>query len=182
MANFRKHDNSHDTTMEDFETKYLEITKLYDMAEELVSTVESKLVADPDAQLDIVEPLINDIGDATDILTQEFIFIAESKKHKISSKASKSHIEGALRKIFVAMNDYQERVKNISKRAHGSIMNIADPIVQKIQRQVEHVVVIFLEFLQISLHNVMNKVELELLKSRDARVALMMHQYAMQQQ
>ncbi len=34
---------------EDFEAKYLEITMLYDMAEELVNTVESQLVSDANA-------------------------------------------------------------------------------------------------------------------------------------
>lgn len=167
---------------EDFEAKYLEITNLYDIAEELVNTVESKLVSDPDSQLEIVEPLINDIGDAADVLTQEFIYIAESKKNKGPMKASKTNIEGALRKMFAAINDYHERVKNISKKAHGAIMNIADPVVQKIQRQVEMVIVVFLEFLQISLQSIMGKVELEALKVRDSRIALMMHEHALGQQ
>ncbi|MBY0406474.1 MAG: hypothetical protein K2Q01_02190, partial [Rickettsiales bacterium] len=151
---------------EDFEAKYLEITTLFDMAEELVNTVESRLVQNPDTQLEIVEPLINEIGDAADVLTQEFIYIAESKKNKTTMKASKTNIEGALRKLFAAVHDYQARVKNISKKAHGSIMNIADPIVQKIQRQVEVVVVVFLEFMQISLQSIMGKAELEALKVR----------------
>ena len=169
-------------SMEDLEAKYLDITKLYDMAEELVSTVESDLVSNKNAQLDAVEPLINEIGDATDVLTEEFMLIAESKKSKTQNRASKSHIESALRKMFVAINDYNARVKDISKKAHGSIMNIADPIVKKIQRQIEQVVVIFLEFMQISLHSIMNKAELELLKARDARIALMMHSHALAQQ
>ncbi len=167
---------------EEFEAKYLEITNLYDMAEELVSTVESKLVSNPDTQLDIVEPLINEIGDAADVLTQEFIYIAESKKNKTTMKASKTNIEGALRKLFAAINDYQGRVKDISKKAHGAIMNIADPVVQKIQRQAELVVVVFLEFLQISLQSIMGKAELEALKVRDSRIALMMHEHSLAQQ
>jgi len=172
----------HEYSMEECETKYNEITKLYDYAEELVSTVESELVNDPSSQLEIVEPLINEIGDATDTLTQEFILIAESKKNKSQCKASKTQIEGALRKIFTAINDYNNRVRNISKKAHGAIMNIADPIVHKVQRQIEQVVIIFLEFINISLQSVMNKAELETLKARDSRVALMMHQHALSQQ
>ncbi|NBO18395.1 MAG: hypothetical protein EBV03_04045 [Proteobacteria bacterium] len=167
---------------EDFEAKYLEITNLYDMAEELVNTVESQLVSDANAQLEIVEPLIGEIGDAADVLAQQFIYIAESKKNKTPMKASKKVIEGALRKMFAAINDYNGRVKNISKRAHGSIMNIADPIVQKIQRQVELVMVIFLEFVQLSLQSIMGKAELEALKVRDSRIALMMHDHALGQQ
>ena len=169
-------------SMEEFKGKYDEIVKLYDMAEELVNTIESDLVSDPDAQLLTVEPLINEIGDATDVLAKEFLLIAESKKLNIQSKASKSQIEGSLRKIFAAITDYQNRVRNVSKKAHGAIMNIADPIVKKIQKQVEQVVIIFLEFLHISLQSIMGKMELEALKLRDARVALMMHQHAMAQQ
>lgn len=178
MANLVKKNYSD----EDFESRYLDITTLFDMAEELVNTVESPLVSDANMQLEIVEPLINEIGDAADVLTQEFIYIAESKKNKNPMKASKKVIEGALRKLFAAINDYNVRVKDISKKAHGSIMNIADPIVQKIQRQVEVVMVAFLEFIQLSLQSIMGKAELEALKVRDARIALMMHEHAIGQQ
>jgi hypothetical protein len=169
-------------SVEVLEAQYNEITTLYDYAEELVATVESEFVADPAAQLEIVEPLIAEIGDATDVLTEEFVLIAESRHHKHQSKASKKRIEGALRKIYVAVADYHKQVKDISKKAHGAIQNIADPIVAKIQRQIEKVVVIFLEFIQISLANLMSKAEVEALKARDARIALMMHQHAMTQQ
>jgi hypothetical protein len=176
MTNLSKKEYS----MEELETKYNEITSLYDDAEELVATVESQFVQDPNSQLDIVEPLINEIGDATDILSEEFILVAENKKGK-AAKASKSRIEGALRKIYVAIGDYQARVKNTSKKAHGALQNIADPIVAKIQRKVEQIVVTFMEFIQISLMNIMNKAEVEALRVRDSRVALMMHQMAMAQ-
>lgn len=169
-------------SVEDFETRYQMITTLYDYAEELVNTIESELVSDAEKQMKVVEPLINEIGDATDILTEEFLLIAESKKAKLQNKASKTHIEAALRKIYTAITEYHARVRDVSKKAHGSIMNIADPVVQKIQRQMEQVVVVFLEFIQISLQNIMGKAELDSLKQRDARVALMMHQYALSQQ
>jgi hypothetical protein len=169
-------------SIEELETKYDDITTLYDFAEELVATVESEFVTDPAQQLDIVEPLITEIGDATDILAEEFVLIAESRKQRTQSRASKKRIEGALRKMYVAIHDYQKHVKDVSKKAHGAIMNIADPIVAKIQRQVEKVVGIFLEFIQISLASLMSKAEVEALKARDVRIALMMHQYAMSQQ
>ena len=172
-----------DTSMEEFESKYQEITKLYDYAEELVSTVESQFVKDPAAQLQVVEPLINELSDATDVLTEEFLFIAESKRYKTPGKVSKAHIESSLRKIFAALADYQARVRDTAKKAHGAIANIADVIVKKIERQAEQIVVIFLEFINISLLNVMGKPALESLKARDPRViALMMQQHAMSQQ
>jgi len=169
-------------SLEDLEARYYEITKLYDVAEEILATVESKLVSDADMQMEIIEPLVNEIGDATDVLAEEFMLIAENKKGKLTSKASKSHIEGALRKVFTAITDYQNRVNNVTKKAHGAILNIADPLVKKLRRQVEQVLVIFLEFINISLQAIMNKNELDSLKQRDARVALMMHQMSLAQQ
>ena len=168
--------------VEELEARYHEITTLYDHAEELVATVESQFVKDPEAQLSLVEPLINDIGEATDVLTEEFVLVAESKKFRISSKASKKRVEGALRKIYVAISEYKTRVQGNAKKAQNVLQNIADPIVSKIQRQVEKVVAVFLEFLQISLHNVMNKAEVEALRVRDTRIAMMMHQQTLSQQ
>jgi hypothetical protein len=168
-------------SMQELESRYQDITAMYDFAGELVDTVESKFVSDPEKQLEVVEPLISEIGDATDILAEEFILISEAQKKKSQSKASKSRIEGALRRFYVAINEYNNRVRDTAKKAHGAIQNIADPIVQKIQRQVDKIVVVFLEFIQISLQSLMNKAELEALKLRDTRVAMMMHQMAMAQ-
>jgi hypothetical protein len=168
--------------MEDLEQRYNEVTKLYDLAEEVLSTVESSLVSDPDGQLAMVEPLVNEVGDAVDVLAEEFMLIAESKKNKTQSRASKKNIEGSLRRIFVAIAEYQARVSSVTKKAHGSIMNIADPLVKKLRRQVEQVVVVFLEFMQISLQSIMNKTDLDALKQRDSRIALMMHQMALAHQ
>ncbi len=169
-------------SLEDLEHRYSEVTKLYDMAEEVLSTVESKLVAAPEEQLAVVEPLVNEVADAVDVLAEEFMLIAESKKNKTTMRASKKNIEGALRRVFNAITDYNARVASATKKAHGSIMNIADPLVKKLRRQVEQVVVVFLEFIQISLQSIMNKHELDALKQRDSRIALMMHQMALSHQ
>jgi len=167
-------------TMEALETKYNDITELYDYAEELVGTVESQFVQNPEEQMAIVEPLINEISEAADVLGEEFIMIAEATKGK-AAKASKSRIEASLRKIHAAIHDYNVRVQGTTKRATNALHNIADPIVTKIQRKVEQIIVTFMEFIQISLTNIMNKAEVEALRVRDSRVALMMHQMAMAQ-
>ena len=53
------------------------------------------------------------------------------------------------------------RVKSYAQLAHDTVENIADPIVNKIQRQMERIVVIFLEFIQLSdLASIMNQAEL----------------------
>jgi sugar-specific transcriptional regulator TrmB len=170
-----------DIALDELESKYGEITTLYDLASELVETVESDFVNTPEMQWSIVEPLINEIGDATDILTEEFLHVAEGVRRGAPGKASKSRIEGAMRRMYAAINDYRDRVKNVTKQAYNALENIADPIVNKIQRQIERVIVIFIEFIQLSLASIMNQNELSQLKAREARVALMMHQVAQQQ-
>lgn len=173
---------NHNPSMEELEHNYNEITVLYDYAEELLETVESDFVADPTQQLELLEPLVNDIGDAVDMLTEEYINLAEARKHGIPGSARRNRVEGAIRKMYIAINQYREQAGAGTKKARQALANIADPIVNKIQRQVEKVVVVFLEFIQLSLDRIMNKVEYDLLKTREARVALMMHQWAQQQQ
>lgn len=166
-------------SLEALEEKYNDIAALYDLAEDLVSTVESDLVKDQEAQLQLVEPLIHEIGEATDVLAEEFTLLAEqNKKRKSSRRANKTHIEGAMRRIFTAVHEYQVRAKAAGKKA----FNIADAVVQKIQRQAEKVLSIFMEFIQLSLLNLMGKAELEALRVRNTDIAMLMHQQAMQQQ
>jgi len=162
-----------DYSIDDYKVSYHDITELYNQAEELVATVEHHSIKDQDAQLRTIEPLINDIIEATDVLSEEFILIAENKKNRAVSKFSKNRIEASLRKIFAAINNYQQTTKNIS--------NIANAIVEKIKSQLDKVVAVFFEFIQISLQSIMNKAELEALRVRDARIALMMHQISLAQ-
>src|SRR5665213_397269 len=108
------------------EKQYRQITALYDMAEELAATVESELVQDQETQFVLVEPLIVQIAESTDILTEEFIALHEDPSHK---KTAKSRIEAALRKVFIALEDYRERLSARSKKTLGALSNIADPIV-----------------------------------------------------
>jgi len=169
-------------TMDELEVQHNFITELYDLSEQLVSTVESPFTRDPEGQMAIVEPLINDISDATDILAEEYMLIASQQRGKSNTSANKGKVEGALRKIFNALNDYNDRVKDTAKKAHGAFANIADPIVAKIQRRIEEVVVIFLEFINLSLASILHKQQLDAIKARDPRIAMMVHQHAMNMQ
>ena len=66
-------------------------------------------------------------------------------------------------------------------KSGGKIANIADKIVEKIEQQVDKVVVVFLELINISLQNIMGKAEIDALRVRNARVSLMMHQISLSQ-
>ena len=166
-----------DYSMGEYEAKYHDVTMLYVLAEDLLATVEDKHCTHPKEQLALVEPLIHEMADATDMLAEEFLHIADHKKNRAAKKASKKNIEGALRKIVVAIHDYQERAKKVARGA----ANTADVVVRKIQKQLDKVVGIFLEFVQVSLQSIMNQSELAALKARDTRIAIMMHQLSLAQ-
>lgn len=168
--------------LEELESKYNQITELYDFAGELIDTVESTFVKNPEAQWQAIEPLVHELGEATDALAEEYIHIAESlKKNAANTRASKARIEASLRRIYAAITEYRSRVQNHAKKAYDAIMNIADPIVDKIQRHVEKLVVIFMESVAVSLANIMSKTEQDQLKERQTRVAFMLHQMSQQQ-
>ena len=60
---------------------YNQIIHFYDLAHELVKTVESNKILDPVAQLDFIEPLVKDLEEATDHLAQEYrAFVQTGKK------------------------------------------------------------------------------------------------------
>jgi len=140
------------------EKQYRQITALYDMAEELASTVESGFVQDTDAQIAIVEPLVHQVADSADILSEEFVTLFEVPAGK---KTAKGRIEGALRKVFTALEEYRNRVGLRSKKTVVALANIADPIVEKIRKQVEKITVIFMQLVNLSLDRIMHKYEAE---------------------
>jgi hypothetical protein len=169
-------------SMDEYEARYYDISSLYLLGEELLSAVEARSSANPKAHMDLVEPLINDLADAADLLGEEFLFIAESKQKRTPSKASKSQIEGALRKLCFAINDYKARSKQLAGRIGAAAIAITDAIVAKVQKQIDTVVGIFFEFIQVSLQQIMSKTELEALRLRDTRIAMLMHQMSLAQQ
>jgi glutamate-1-semialdehyde aminotransferase len=166
-------------TMSELEQKYNDVVALYDLAEELAATVDTKLTKDNAAQMDLVDPLIEAIAYSTDILSEEFITLCEGNKAK--KAAAKSKIETAMRKIYVAMHEYGVRATKVTQNAVGGFRNLADPIVEKIKRQMEKVVANFLEFIQLSLDRIMQKHDIDELKQRHERVALMLHTMSVQQ-
>lgn len=158
----------------DLELKYHDITALYDLAEELVETAESEFISNSEEQLAIVEPLIEQVGESADILSEEFLIVAGTKAKP--SVASKKRIEQAMRKVYAAIEGYKKRVDASKKKASDSLKNIADPIVEKIKRQIEVCVTVFIEFVDISLERIMQKAQIEELKKRQERIAIMLHQ------
>lgn len=165
----------------ELELDYHQITELYDLAEELVATVEHEAVDDPNAQLNLVEPLINQLGDSTDVLCEAFIDVAGKGQ---DNAGQKTRIETNLRKIYSAIDVYKEQAGAFAHQAGLGLHNIADHIVEKIKYQVERVISVFVEFINLSLERIMQKQYIEELRRRQEKIAQMLlateHQQAMQ--
>lgn len=151
------------------EQQYYDITALYDYAEELVETVGSEQITEPENQLARIAPLVEEIGDAADVLSEAFIAIAEGKP--FARRRNRSRIEKALRGVYNAIDHYTH-----------SARNIADPIVHKIKRQLELIVAHFIGIVQLSLDKIMHKNDIEELKQRQTQIALMLHAAGQAQQ
>lgn len=160
----------------DLEEKYNEIMSLYDFAGELAATVDDALVENPEAQLTLVEPVIRQLGESADDLTEEFINVAEGK----IKRGTRNRVEGALRKLYIAMDEYTVRVHGSAKLKSAKLGNIADAIVAKVKQELEKIIIIFLDFMQLSLDRVMHKIEFEELKRRHTEVIFQLHQMSQQ--
>ena len=143
---------------DDLEQQYRDITSMYDMAEELASTVESEFVANPEEQIALVEPLINAIADSTDVLAEEYISVLETPSRK---KSASSRVEAALRRMFAALEEYTRQMGQRGSKTLAALVNIADPIVDKIKKQVEKITIIFLRMFELSLERIMHKHQAE---------------------
>jgi hypothetical protein len=148
-----------------WEQKYYDITELYALNEELLLTVEQS--ANPEAQLELVAPLIETIGESTDLLSEEYISLCEGSS--ANRTKSKSKIEGSLRKVYVAIGSFNKKARDTKNAAHF--------IVKKIKRQLEQVIANFIEFVALSLGRIMQKHDVDELNAHHASIALMLYQH-----
>lgn len=83
------------------EKTYNSIISFYDLAEKLVDSIEHPDVKDPVLQLDFIEPVVKQIEEATDILSEEYRnFVTTGKKPGFLAKKK---IEKAIRTINLAL-------------------------------------------------------------------------------
>lgn len=102
---------------EQHENTYSSILKFYDFAEKLVSTVENEMVNDPAMQLDIIEPLVEQLEEATDVLSEEYRnFVRTGKEPGVFAK---KRIEKAMGKIYASIQ-FCKNQKNPSIKIEGT--------------------------------------------------------------
>jgi hypothetical protein len=155
------------------EQNYYDISELYDLAESLADTVDRAHVSKPEDQLALIEPLIEQISDSAEVLTEEYVGIAEGSVK--ANKTTQKRIQGAMRKIYSAIDAYGQKIGREAGEAINEIRNVADPIVRKIKRQMEIVIGHFMALIDLSLNMIMHHHDVEELKRRHSQIAAMIH-------
>ena len=156
--------------MQQWEHSYQDVLELYVLADQLISTAAHPEVEDPDTQVEVVGLLAETVGNSADVLSEEFIVLCEGKPSR--RRASKKRVEDALRHVYMALAEYTQAARALKAESRS----LADVIVKRIKRQLEVVIAAFVDFITLSLDRIMQKQDVEELKQRQAKIALMLHQ------
>lgn len=164
------------SSAQSLEASYRQVAELYDMADELIATVLASPKDQQEMHFRVVNPLVEQLEESADVLTQEFINIAEGKAKQ--SQVPRKRIEASLRKIYMEMSAYKKLVDQVRKPMFDAITKLVSPVVSKVKRHVEKVVAVFVGMINISLERVMQKTDIDNLKQHEEKVANMLHQMA----
>ena len=145
-----------------WEQKHEDIVELFALNEALIDTVQEAV--DQEAQLELLASLIEAIGESADLLSEEYIGLCSGATAVRAT--AKTKVEGSLRKVYMAMNAFNQRAKDARNAAHI--------IVKKVKRQLEQVIANFVEFVTLSLDRIMQKQDIDELNEHHASIALML--------
>ena len=87
---------------------YHKLVSLYDLAEEMISTIDHPDIIEPEEQLLFMEPLVEDIEKATDILTEEYRRFAENTIGKNAQNIMNEKVENALCLIYQVLEELKK--------------------------------------------------------------------------
>ena len=124
------------------ESVYNEIIDFYDFTEELVDTIEDDIAKDPITQLEIIEPLAEQIENSTDILSEEYRLYVSTEK--TPNFLTRRKIAKAMKSIYFVLGECLNKEATISSMIFLSEQMKAKAN-QKIQ-QMNHIVHIFLRY------------------------------------
>lgn len=89
---------------------YDAIVDFYNLAEKLVDSIEHPEVTDPVSQLDFVEPIVKQLEEATDVLSEEYRnFVKTGKKPGFIARKK---IEKAIRTVNAILIECKDHVEN----------------------------------------------------------------------
>lgn len=161
----------------ELEESYEQIVSLYDVADALIADIKNIPEGSQEAYFKVVNPLVEQLEAGADILTEEFIHLAENDSG-VPCERSKKVVESTLRKTFAAIDVFfKTAAANKQKEMHKIFAGVM-PLVQKAKRQLEQVIVAFMQLVDLSFTKIMPKSELEKLKEKEPKVAEMLNKAA----
>lgn len=163
-------------TATDYSANYRTILSLYDVAQELVNTVEHPEAADLDTHLDMIEPVVECVEESAEVLTTEYAHLTEGTKG--AKKIKRKNVESALRKFFAVLDEFKHKSADLKGPSFISITKIVAPVIEKLRAAGEQVVAIFMQVVDVALDQILHKSEIEAVKRRNQVIAAMMHQRA----
>lgn len=155
------------------EEQYQEIVRIYDHAEQLLTSVYESSEDLQEAHFELVNPLSLQMEEMADQLVDNFIDVMQNGKDPASLRKD---VETSFRKYFSAL-------QNMQKLLHAAVSDIANnvmPVLYSLKDHMEKVMVIFFDLMKIGLDRIMPQAELERFKKRQPEIALQLHQMSMQ--
>jgi hypothetical protein len=162
------------------ELKYHAIVGLYDLAERMIDGVHYANPSDAEEYLNLVEPVIQEIEDSTDRLSDLYMEILQEEERREHTHNAIA-IESGLRKILINLKEFQKKIAKVESSLRKVAENHLVPIISEIQERVENIVAIFIELVNISLTRIFSKYELETAKQRNTNIAMLVHKQNLQQ-
>jgi len=90
---------------------YSEIIKFYDIAESMIDSIESDGIENPEEQVLVAAPVIEQLQKSTDILSETYIKFV--KANGVVGNSDKRKVESAIREIFVSISKFADDAEKI---------------------------------------------------------------------
>jgi hypothetical protein len=162
----------------DYEPDYLSIVQLFDYAESLVENVASSSGKRAAQRQEMVAGLVDSLETSTNELTEAFIEIAQADGKPKSFNHKK--VEAAFRRIFTAIDQVTQSLSERTTRSLRDVQSQTRELVEALTTHLEHVVAVFLKYVDLSVSRFMHQQQIEEMKQRETHVALRLHQMSVQ--
>lgn len=166
-----------DKKKEQLGVSYEQVVSLYDVADALIASVKSAPEDSQEAHYRMVVPLVEQLEFSTDILTEEFIHLAENESG-VPCERSRKVVESNLRKTLIAIDAFFKSAAENHRGELNGIFGAVLPLVQTAKQQMFKVIGAFAELIDLSLGRILNKNDIETLKSQEPKVAEMLDRIA----
>jgi len=90
---------------------YNEIVRIYDLSEGLLDAIEHHDVKNHKEQLKITEPIVEQVEESVGVLSDVYLEYVENGE--VANEAQIRRVETAIRKMFVAISNFNDSVKEL---------------------------------------------------------------------